>query len=431
MKQNDKVYKGHRERMRKKLVSPGVRYLETYELLEMLLYYAIPRKNTHPTAKLLLDRFSTLDSLFAASEVELSLVSGVGGECSAFIRKVARFLNCEESTASSEAKCFSSYERAGEFFVKLFREKPESETAVLLLDASLNYLDAIMLYPFDLSTAAVNPKPFIDAAINARAAACMIAHSHPHSAPFATVGELASNKMLKSALDQAGISLVESFTVSGECYKGFSSNTVSKAGAYENEKSSSALSLQLSALLTGTVKNHEEIIKAVSDSFGSRAQLFEADIQKIKRAASSDAAAELFVIIAALASRRKTEHFKLGKAHTEEEIKSFLAAFYMNAASESVVLISLDSDGKSSAIHHLGDGSVSLASVVPRQVLEKLVPCGSCSFIMAHNHPGGVAEPSLEDIASTKRLAEVLHSCGISLKAHYVVSGDACNKIEF
>ena len=75
MKQNDKVYKGHRERMRKRLVSPGVRYLETYELLEMLLYYAIPRKNTHPTAKLLLDRFSTLDSLFAASEDELSLVA--------------------------------------------------------------------------------------------------------------------------------------------------------------------------------------------------------------------------------------------------------------------------------------------------------------------------------------------------------------------
>ena len=87
--------------MRARLKSRGARFFETYELMEMLLYTVVPRRNTHPTAKLLLKEFGTLDSLFKAKREELAKISGVGGACADFIYNVGAFLNFnDEKTAA-------------------------------------------------------------------------------------------------------------------------------------------------------------------------------------------------------------------------------------------------------------------------------------------------------------------------------------------
>lgn len=85
------VFAGHRDRMRAKLRSFGTEHFETYELIEMLLYNVITRKNTHPTAKLLLKEFKTLNSLFSAEREALSGVLGIGKSCAEFLSDVGAF----------------------------------------------------------------------------------------------------------------------------------------------------------------------------------------------------------------------------------------------------------------------------------------------------------------------------------------------------
>jgi DNA repair protein RadC len=63
--------------------------------------------------------------------------------------------------------------------------------------------------------------------------------------------------------------------------------------------------------------------------------------------------------------------------------------------------------------------------------LEKLAFFKSESFILAHNHPGGVAEESEEDVRATISLDNALKTCGVSIKAHYVIASSECNEIKF
>ena len=154
-------------------------------------------------------------------------------------------------------------------------------------------------------------------------------------------------------------------------------------------------------------------------------------IRKLKAITKNDSASELLLVIATLASRKSTEEFKFGKRHTEEEIKNYLKGFYINAPVESVVIMSLDKEKKVIASDTVSDGTVNFSSVIPRQIIEKLAERGAEDFIMAHNHPGGVAEPSESDVVSTLNLATALEACGIHLKAHYVVAGGECNEIKF
>lgn len=438
MKPNDtSVFKGHRERMRAKLQNFGTRYFETYELLEMLLYTVVPRKNTHPTTKLLLKEFSTLSALFSAKPEELTKISGVGKKCAKFINDVGSFLNYEEETGEAfEKPSFSSYEDIGEFFAAYFKAKSENETVILLLDAELRYIDLVKIYSLDLSSGAVQAKPFIDVALKRDASVCAIAHNHPYSSPFPTAGDWETGKALKSAFFKSGLVLLENYVVTEEGYKRFSGEKIQKMNNNECEKipseqaAPSAFISFLSKILERSSKNCEEILFSIEKAFKNRYELFEADMGKLKELTNSRSASELIVIIAALASRKETEGFKLGKRHTEDEIMGFIKGYYLNVARESLVILPLDSKGNVLGIELLNDGTVNALTVIPRTILEKLSIYNSQSFIMAHNHPGGVPEPSSEDIASTARLARALKDCGVHLSAHYVVAKGECIKIK-
>jgi len=93
MPNTDDSHSGHRQRLRERFLAYGARDLPETELLEMLLTYAIPRRDVAPLARQLLERFGSLQDLLAASYEELNGVPGVGEQTAILIRLVAALPN--------------------------------------------------------------------------------------------------------------------------------------------------------------------------------------------------------------------------------------------------------------------------------------------------------------------------------------------------
>ena len=82
----ENAHKDHRQRLRKKYISKGTDFFEKHELLELLLFYAVSRKNTNTIGHKLIDSFGGIAAVFDADEDELKKVDGIGDSTAEFIR---------------------------------------------------------------------------------------------------------------------------------------------------------------------------------------------------------------------------------------------------------------------------------------------------------------------------------------------------------
>lgn len=220
MTEDSLIHKGHRQRMRDKLISYGSEVMQTHELLEMLLFYVIPYKNTNPTAKRLLLKFGTLEKIFRASKAELCEVEGVGEGIADFLKKVGELI--EEKDKPTESVTFDDYSYVGEFLVEKLSKEKNAKTAVALLDNNMRLLEFSVISDNDYSSAAVKPQDFVNIAVKLRAAVVITAHTHPHGPLFPTSGDMATNVSVSSALALSGITHLEHYIVSGSKYIGIS-----------------------------------------------------------------------------------------------------------------------------------------------------------------------------------------------------------------
>ena len=83
------MHDGHRLRIRKKFILNGFDNFEDHEILELALFYAIPRKNTNVIAHELLDKFGTVDAVFDAPMNMLKEVEGIGESAAVFIKMIS------------------------------------------------------------------------------------------------------------------------------------------------------------------------------------------------------------------------------------------------------------------------------------------------------------------------------------------------------
>ena len=222
MIEDGSVHKGHRGRMRAKLISHGPRIFDTYELLEMLLYYAIPYRDTNPISKRLLDKFGSLEGVLSAEEDELAAVGGIGAHAAHFLKLAGQLSDPSVIFNDTVAPIFDDYARVGEYFVDYFKNEDDYSVVVMLLDGGMHHIATEKLYSVDYGSGAVSGRAFVDAAMRHGASLAIVAHNHPHGAAYPTSGDIATADLIWQSLAKVGVNLFEQYVVCGSSYMGFS-----------------------------------------------------------------------------------------------------------------------------------------------------------------------------------------------------------------
>ena len=129
------VHEGHRSRKKEQFRAHGLDAFADHEVLELLLYYAVPRQDTNPIAHRLMEKFGSLDAVFAADRAALEEVEGIGENASTLISLMFPLMRRIRASSGAHETILSDTEQAGAYFLDLFFGEREEKLYEACLDA--------------------------------------------------------------------------------------------------------------------------------------------------------------------------------------------------------------------------------------------------------------------------------------------------------
>lgn len=212
----DGIHEGHRARMKKKLLENGERSLADHELLEVLLYYAIPRRDTNELAHRLLKQFGSLQGVLSAPVQELACVSGVGQQAALLLGMVQML--CRRAAQREKEQILNSVDACGAYFTELLGSSRREMLWQVCLDGKGKVLSSRCLAEGDVSMAAVSVRQVVEYALRAGAVGVVLAHNHPSGVALPSQEDIATTRHIRDALRTMNIQLVDHIVVADGDY---------------------------------------------------------------------------------------------------------------------------------------------------------------------------------------------------------------------
>ncbi len=209
------MHEGHRERLRARYSSNGIGAFTEHELLELLLTYTIPRRNTNEIAHRLMDRFGSLRAVFSAQVPELANIEGIGERAAVFLRLVgdSATYHAEATGKQKQRIGLLSPADAASYALDLMRNERYESVYVVSLDKNMRLLHAERLMTGSLSEAPLYPRRVVETALMHRAAAILLLHNHPSGDPTPSHEDAEVTSAVQRALNSIDIRLYDHLVV--------------------------------------------------------------------------------------------------------------------------------------------------------------------------------------------------------------------------
>ena len=210
------VHEGHRERKKRQFLENGLDAFQEHEVLELLLYYAIPRRDTNPIAHALLKKFGSLDAVFAAPVEELKRVEGVGENAAALIHLILPLYRRIRISAAEEETILNSVENVGAFFVGRFAGERTESMYQACLDAKGKLLNVQKISSGDVNFVHADIRGIVQNALLSRASAVVLAHNHPSGVALPSDADNAVTLQIREVLQSVGVVLFDHVIVADD-----------------------------------------------------------------------------------------------------------------------------------------------------------------------------------------------------------------------
>lgn len=205
------IHDGHREKMRQRFLKGGLDSFADHEALELLLYYAIPRRDTNPIAHALMERYGSLAAVLAAPVDDLKKVEGIG-ESAAVLLKLVPQMTRKAQLAAME-RVLNTSEKAGAFLLELFADQNHEVVYVLCLDRKGKLITYKRLGEGGISSAGLDIRKLVECAILSSASAVVLAHNHPSGIALPSNDDFAATDRAREALKNIDVQLADHIIV--------------------------------------------------------------------------------------------------------------------------------------------------------------------------------------------------------------------------
>ena len=212
------VHEGHRERLKRQFAEHGLDTFEDHAVLELLLFYALPRMDVNELAHALIDHFGSLDAVLDAPIDELLKLKGVGLNTAMLLHLVPQVGRRYGIVKTRDEQILNSTDLAGAYLIPFFVHERDEVAYAVFLDTKLKVLCP---QPKVISRGAaaatdISIRKIVEWALSLNASGVILAHNHISGVAIPSKADETSTKLIKNALTPIGIRLIDHIVVAGD-----------------------------------------------------------------------------------------------------------------------------------------------------------------------------------------------------------------------
>lgn len=210
------IHDGHRQRMKERFRNEGLDHFSDIQVLELLLFYCIPRKDTNPIAHALLERFGSLSQVLDAPIGELAKVPGMGESAATFLSLTTAVGRYYQVDRAMNVEILTSIEQCGRYLVPFFYGRRNETVFLLCLDAKCKVLCCKEIGEGSVNSAGVPIRRIVETALGVNATTVILAHNHPSGIAVPSGEDVVATHRVAAALRTVDIVLADHIVVAEE-----------------------------------------------------------------------------------------------------------------------------------------------------------------------------------------------------------------------
>lgn len=212
------LHEGHRQRLKERFIKNGLADFEDHNILELLLFFSVPRSDTNELGHMLLQKFGSLSNVFDAPIDELCKVDGIGIHSATLIKLIPDLCNVYHTDKTEKITIINSTDMAGRYFIPRFMGKQHEEVHIMLLDDKKKVIKCVMISKGTVNASAVSIRRIAAEAINNNATGVVLAHNHPGGVALPSTSDFLVTKRIFQALRLMDIQLCDHIVVADKDY---------------------------------------------------------------------------------------------------------------------------------------------------------------------------------------------------------------------
>ena len=211
------IHDGHRQRLKERFLREGLDGFTDVQVLELLLFYVVPRQDTNPIAHDLLARFGTLARVLDAPVSKLTQVKGISENGATFL-KLVRELDRRYVLSQGQDIILNTIQDCCDYLSRFFKGKRNETVFLLSLDAKLKLLSCREVGEGSINYASVPIRRCVEMALEDGATSVILAHNHPSGIAVPSNDDIHTTRRLAMALSAVEIQLADHIVVAEDEY---------------------------------------------------------------------------------------------------------------------------------------------------------------------------------------------------------------------
>ncbi len=215
------LHSGHRDRVRQRYLTDGLDGFEDHQVLELLLFFCIPRRDTNELAHKMMKEFGSLSTLFEAEPKDICSRCGVSKNTAILVSIIPSLARRYFTSKWGEKPVLSSSTRAGEYVVSLFAGRTYEVFYIICLDSQNRVNHAALVHEGTINEAPVYPRIIVETALRHQANSVILAHNHPGGSLIPSKPDIDVTKKITNSLESISIRVMDHIIVAGDKYLSF------------------------------------------------------------------------------------------------------------------------------------------------------------------------------------------------------------------